>query len=185
MTEQVAQTTTITIWQWNGNTPPPNAGQFRSDSRNWNTATMLAFAQIDKTGANSDYIFQAMQPGDTIHTEVTTASANYHDWTVAQAPVQQGDGSWNVIVTDGGGSSAQASGGQDCKLVFSGDATPPPPDPQMKPTTNDIIDIMRQVDEIHANIMVIQPGISKQDIYWAISAWYQASTYAANVIPPP
>jgi len=170
-----------TIYQWNGNTPPPNAGQFRSDSRNWNSATMLTFAQVDDTMSNNDYIMSALAVGDPIHAEVASVPGNYHNWTVAEAPTQQADMSWNVMVTDVGGSTAQASGGQDCKVEFTVNATPPPPDPQMKPTVHDIIGIMDQVDAIHADIMVLQPGISKQDIYWAVSAWYSSHNYAANV----
>ena len=136
MTEQPVTPDKLTgpdIWEWNGNNPPPSTGQFRSDTRNWTSATQLWFAKTDSGGTDQSAQFAALKPGDTVHVEFADNPANFHDWTVNTIVDQSGDSAYVLAVADAGSGGSQAAGGQSCAVSLTASGGGPTPSPDAEP----------------------------------------------------
>jgi|SRR5215831_3407128 len=98
----------VTTYQyaWSGNAAPAANGQFRSDSRDWATATVLSLALQTADSQNVTAALQAVPIGATFHVEHPTDSTRFGDWTVSVAPTSDGASSlaFGVSVIGTGGS---------------------------------------------------------------------------------
>jgi len=125
MTQEAStHATGLDIWDWSGNNPPPSAGQFASDTRNWDSPTSLSIANSDTGGNNATTKLSGLQVGDKIRAAFVSDATRFQEWTVTGTPVSQA-GWFDVPVSVGTAGGAQPQGsGQSCNLTIT-PVTPP------------------------------------------------------------
>jgi hypothetical protein len=105
-------------YAWSSGAPPPAAGQFESDSQNWNSATSLIFWPVDSSSLDLTSAFGGMVAGNTVRAQQASNTNNWRLWTLSGTPTVNADTTWTVPVTSSSSGGNQPSNGQACDLLF-------------------------------------------------------------------
>ena len=105
-------------YTWIANPPPPAAGEFRSDSRNWTNASSLVFTATDADGTDQTPAFTSMVLNDRVRAVQSSNTANWRTWVLTATPVLNADTTWSLAVVSTGSGGVDPANGLPITVTF-------------------------------------------------------------------